>query len=140
MSATKDQERTALEKIWQIVTGLGPDSYIGMAFTGVWEIAEENIDNDFGQSARERWELAREEAEKQKVRADEAEQRAEKAERNAKTYLDGYGVVSDEKEALIQRLSEIERENSDFAGQIKACENQILVLKARLYDYMIQSA
>lgn len=54
MLTAKDQERAALDRIRKIVADLGPDSYIGMAFTGVWEIAESNIDNDFGDSARER--------------------------------------------------------------------------------------
>jgi SMC interacting uncharacterized protein involved in chromosome segregation len=48
--ATKEQERKALEQIREIVKGLGEDSYIGMAFEGCFEIAESNIDNDFGSS------------------------------------------------------------------------------------------
>ena len=32
MAATKEQERKALEKIKKIVTDLGEDSYISMAF------------------------------------------------------------------------------------------------------------
>lgn len=140
MLTTKDQERAALDRIRKIVAELGPDSYIGTAFTGVWEIAESNIDNDFGDSARERWESAREEAEKQKACANEAEQRAEKAQRDASIYLEGFGAVSAERDSLIQRFSEIEKENDDLAGQLRAAEHEILVLKARLYDYMIQSA
>lgn len=45
--STKDQEREALEKIKAIVEALGPDSYIGTALEGCFEIAEENIENDF---------------------------------------------------------------------------------------------
>lgn len=140
MLTTKDEERAALEKIRKIVAELGMDSYIGMAFTGVWEIAESNIDNDFGESAREKWDLAREEAEKQKARANEAEQRAEKAQRDVTTYLEGFSAVSAERDSLIQRFSKIEKENDDLAGQLRAAEHEILVLKARLYDYMVQSA
>lgn len=54
MSATKDQERKALEQIRKIVEGLGPDSYIATAFDGCFEIAEENIDNDFSCSMKQR--------------------------------------------------------------------------------------
>ena len=45
--ATKDQEREALQQIKAMVAGLGPNSYIATAFRGVFDIAEENIDNDF---------------------------------------------------------------------------------------------
>ncbi len=60
--ATKEQERKALAQIRKIVDSLGEDSYIGMAFEGCYEIAEENIDNDFGCSMKQRWESAQKEA------------------------------------------------------------------------------
>lgn len=61
--ATKDQELKALEKIRKIVADLGEGSYIGMAFEGCFEIAEENIGNDFGCSMKQRWEKAQKDAE-----------------------------------------------------------------------------
>lgn len=66
MAATKEQERKALEKIKKIVEELGEDSYIGMAFEGCFEIAEENIENDFGCSMKQRAEHAEKEAAKYK--------------------------------------------------------------------------
>lgn len=51
---TKDQERKALEQIRKIVEGLGPDSYIATAFDGCFEVAEENIENDFACSMKQR--------------------------------------------------------------------------------------
>lgn len=51
---TKEQERKALEQIRKIVDGLGKNSYIGIAFEGCFEIAEENIENDWGCSMKER--------------------------------------------------------------------------------------
>ena len=54
MAATKEQERKALEKIKKFVTDLGEDSYISMAFEGCFEIAEGNIENDFGCSMKQR--------------------------------------------------------------------------------------
>lgn len=47
---TKDQERAALEHIRKIVASLGEDSYIATAFDGAFELAEENIENDWGSS------------------------------------------------------------------------------------------
>lgn len=55
---TKEQERKALEKIRKIVEELGEDSYVGTAFEGCFEIAEENIDNDFACSMKQRAEAA----------------------------------------------------------------------------------
>lgn len=54
----KEQERKALEQIKKIVAGLGEDSYIGTAFEGCFEIAENNIENDFACSMKQRAEAA----------------------------------------------------------------------------------
>lgn len=62
-TATKDQERKALEKIKAIVEALGPDSYIGTALEGCFEIAERNIENDFACSMKRRAEAAERKAE-----------------------------------------------------------------------------
>lgn len=62
--ATKEQERKALDKIRKIVEEIGgADSYIGMAFEGCFEIAEENIENDFACSMKQRVEKAKKYAE-----------------------------------------------------------------------------
>ena len=49
---SKDEERKALAKIKAIVDGLGKDSYVAMAFDGAFEIAEDNINNDFARSVK----------------------------------------------------------------------------------------
>lgn len=56
--STKEQERKALEKIRKIIAELGENSYIGTAFEGCLEDAESNIENDFGESMKSRWESA----------------------------------------------------------------------------------
>lgn len=56
--ATKQQEREALEKIKAIVATLGPRSYVGTALDGCLEDAEVNIENDFGDSMKARWQEA----------------------------------------------------------------------------------
>ena len=68
---TKEQERKALAQIKKIVEGLGEGSYIGTAFEGCFEIAEQNIENDFACSMQQR--------------AESAEFRAEEAEKKIKT-------------------------------------------------------
>lgn len=56
--ATKEQEIKALNKIKKIVTELGTDSYLASAFDGCFEVAEQNIENDFMMSLKERAEIA----------------------------------------------------------------------------------
>ncbi len=63
-ATTKEKERKALEKIKKIVEKLGEDSYIGTAFDGCFEIAEENIENDWMCSMKQRVESASDKARK----------------------------------------------------------------------------
>ena len=59
---TKNDERKALEQIKKIIENLGDDSYIAVAFEGCFEIAEENIHNDFTCSMKQRYDMADKEA------------------------------------------------------------------------------
>lgn len=143
MMATKDQERAALKKIQKIVEDLGENSYIGMAMEGVLEDAEENIENDFGNSWRQRCLLADQKLQKalddKESFREEAEREAEEtgraqAERDeARTELIKTGDAL--KDALISQADlgnklDIER------TKVKALQDQIIHLKAKLYDLM----
>lgn len=61
MITTKEQELKALEQIKRIVNGLGEGSYIAAAFEGCFEMAEDNIGNDFACSMQQRAERAEKE-------------------------------------------------------------------------------
>ena len=63
---TKEQELKALARIEKIVADLGEDSYLSFAFEGCFNIARENIENDFACSMKQRWESACREVESQK--------------------------------------------------------------------------
>ncbi len=71
MSATKEQERNALEKIKKIVSDLGEISYLKTAFDGCFEIAESNIDNDFGESLKDNLEFAEKKIEQLSYRVEQ---------------------------------------------------------------------
>lgn len=58
VQATKEQEREALAKIVKIIEGLGPGSYVGIAFEGCFKDTEDNIENDFGCSMKQKLESA----------------------------------------------------------------------------------
>lgn len=99
--ATKEQERKALEKIKKIVEELGESSYIGMAFEGCFEIAEENIENDFGCSMK---------------------QRAETAEKNAEHFQQAANHFSEEADKLREENEKLEAKvlTLEEAGAIKS--------------------
>lgn len=79
MIATKEQELKALNQIKDIVEGLGHDSYIGIAFAGCFEDAENNIENDFANSMKDRWESAKREVERFRAEAAAISEELDKA-------------------------------------------------------------
>jgi hypothetical protein len=116
---TKEQERKALEKIRKIVEELGENSYVGTAFEGCFEIAEENIDNDFACSMK---------------------QRAEAAEKNVE-------IIADEVMSIKAVVSELTAENEKLkaktlttaeAGTIKAILSHSKFETANLADSSAQ--
>ena len=148
---TKADERKAMEAIRKIVNGLGENSYIGSAMEGVWEIMEDNIDNDFACSMGYRLEEKDREitglkARIAKLESDRAEDKeklremtvaknmAEVAESNAnehveflkKTLLDTDAKVSD----LTARIE-------DMKATARDRDDLIIRLKAKLYDLMV---
>ena len=142
--ATKEQERKALEQIVKIVESLGENSYIGMAMQGMVEDARENIENDFGLSMKDRVE---DEKKKLAIREGQLDKMAKelitlrKEKESALTQLQ---QVTEERTDLWRRLRETEQtgmENLDrltvLRDMCKAQEDQILRLKAKLYDFMV---
>ncbi len=98
---SKDQEREVLQQIKAMVAELGPKSYIATAFRGVFDIAEENIDNDFSGNPVEQ--------------------------------------AQDLGEQLAQRtvqVGQLAEERDKYKALAEAAEAQLVVLKAKLYDYM----
>lgn len=147
MMPTKEQERKALEQIKKILAGLGNNpetSYICRALDGCIDIAEENIENDFADSWRGRWESSekklhdatkdreyfRQEAERQAAftektesekaelqkQLNEARQHAEELRGKSVEYWNMYRTEEDEKDAL---------------------KDEVIKLKAKLYDLIV---
>ena len=65
---SKEQERKALNEIKEILLQLEPDGYVRTAFDGCFQIAEDNINNDFACSMKQRAESAERQAQ-QKIKA-----------------------------------------------------------------------
>lgn len=152
--ATKEMERKALEQIKKIVSELGEDSYIGMAFEGCFEIARTNIDNDWACSMKQKAESAESELKtlRQKA-ADEANHAkavrehlekkladAEQTSRIHTEWIERYnGEIRELKKAADAR-EEAARKMQEVIDRQEAEKEQmameILKLKARLFDLM----
>lgn len=162
---TKEQEIKALNKIKALVAELGEDSYIATAFEGCFEIAEENIENDFACSMKQRVAVAQKRAEEAEERARQAEKRAEKAETDARNYKRGFDDARETRNEWMKAAEEIkakwneaenkladlqekrEEENTgkvielynqtaDLQKQLDEKDLEIIKLKARLFDMM----
>lgn len=138
MTATKAQERKALEQIKEIVAKLGEDSYIATAFEGCFEMAEQNIDNDWAFSP------------KHKINCLES-QMAE-----LKDDVDMWTAKCSERGKALDRVQEDCnywrehcKETQDAYIKEKTCkevlqdkikekDQKIIELKAMLFDYMIK--
>lgn len=140
---TKEQERKALAQIRKIVESLGEDSYVGTAFAGCFEDAEENIENDFAMSMKDRYEAAEKKINEYKQVRDELveenkalEKRAKNAEElfnskvgQADKYYESWKTAEDKAIENWNKFREQEAKNEDL-------QMQIIKLKARLYDMM----
>ena len=143
MATTKDQERAALKKIADIIQGLGPDSYLSAAFDGCIELAEENITNDFMTSYKERSERAyKAELTAKAVQQDQAE-----VIKRLESELKELEQMNDNQRTLIKDLENRLKESQQNAAElvvkdaqkfdkIQELENQLITLKAKLYDLM----
>lgn len=145
--ATKQQERDALAKIRQIVDTLGPESYLATAFEGRFDLAAENIENDWGCSMADRVRRA-------EKRAAELEDKLTKSVKDYEAAHAAAHAVAEEKDAEIAKLKaqltkmqETARwngqrcdEEATAAGEAQrraeAAEAEVIRLKAKLYDYM----
>lgn len=159
--ATKQQERDALAKIRQIVDTLGPESYLAIAFEGCFDLAAENIENDWGCSMADRVRRAEkraEEAEEKRIEAELGYNRmVDKLAESEKDYEAAHAAahaVAEEKDgeiaklkARIQELLEDSKRDCESIGELacrageaqrraEAAEAEVIRLKAKLYDYM----
>lgn len=145
--ATKQQERDALAKIRQIVDTLGPESYLAIAFEGCFDLAAENIENDWGCSMADRVRRA-------EKRAAELEDKLAESVKDYEAAHAAAHAVAEKKDAEIAKLKdqlakmqETARwngqrcdEEATVAGEAQrraeAAEAEVIRLKAKLYDYM----
>lgn len=142
---TKEQERKALEQIRKIVDGLGEGSYIATAFDGCFRDAEENIENDFANSYKDRFEYAQKEIAKWSDKYHEAVgtlKEMKQAKDDAVRLLQQRTDLADEYIAKYQEASKAHteqiQENLKYAAELKDAKQEIITLKAKLYDLLVK--
>lgn len=149
---TKEQEKKALEQIRKIIAGLGKDSYIAIAMDGMIDDAEDNIENDWAMSWKDRavtaskrcekaeTELVKVSKEKAAVQKlyEEAEQ-AIKAETNRANQLaNRITQLNEEMAEAVRMYSEKETREYELNQQLSEKDAEIVKLKAKLYDLMVK--
>lgn len=141
MAATKEQERKVLEQIRKMVEELGTDSYIAMAFEGCFEIAESNIDNDFGCSMKQRAESAERKVETEVQGEKAAEKDRDYFQKKASRLSGIVEELEEEKRNLAKEQREMGEKYSETVSKCKEqqeradrLEDENIRLKAKLYD------
>jgi uncharacterized protein YeeX (DUF496 family) len=146
--ATKQEEKNALLKIQKIVENLGENSYLGMAFEGIWKIAENNIENDFGVSASDY--IKKCELLEHENRSLENKilylQEAHKNEINKQNFnLNNFSKLCDYKDEIMkikeselqeynEKISKYESTITNLSNGIRDLEKENLILKGKIYD------
>lgn len=145
--ATKQQERDALAKIRQIVDTLGPESYLATAFEGCFDLAAENIENDWGCSMADRVRRAEKRAAELEYKLTESVKDYEAAHAAAHAVAEEKDAEIAKLKAQLTKMQETARwngqrcdEEATAAGEAQrraeAAEAEVIRLKAKLYDYM----
>lgn len=143
---TKEQERKALDKIRKIVADLGEGSYLSYAFEGCFELAEENIENDFALSPKDKdafIDRLGEQCDLLKEQLDEAQANLSAAVKDCegwKQLYDNAAALYEQNRSEIQRLNEEAIDLNEEIVQLEKAldikDKEIILLKAKLYDML----
>lgn len=142
--ATKAEEMKALEQIKKIVEGIGgADSYIGQALKGCFEIAKENIENDFWNSYKDSLETARNNLESERLMADTQRKQVadlKKENKRLEAEIEEWKGCSETLKGNWSRADKAATENwkkfREQEDKVEDLQQEIIRLKARLFDMM----
>ena len=143
--ATKKEEREALAKIKKMVEELGEGSYLAAAFKGCFEVAEENIANDWAGSLYDEVECLRDNLEIagdsnlaiQKDR-DEAEKAADLWKAKYENLDKMYKNSLESQKKGYETFCEVLNEREALDKENDALKAEIIDLKVRLCDLMLK--
>lgn len=144
MGKTKAEEREALAKIRAILEGFDPeDTYIGKAFEGCVEQADENLRSDWMMSYKGRYDNVSEQLHAANVRIIELTKTLNQKDDAIARLEDAKNRLSEEIDRLIRTLDHKNAACTDLEGRLAEAKETaddlrqtILELKAKLYDMM----
>lgn len=144
--STKQQELESLKKILEIVVELGLDSYIATAFEGCFEVAKSNIENDFADSMKARWQDADRKLNEANGTIKELRVKLAESEKGYEAAHATAQQIAEEKDAEIASIKN-ELINAgkmadcikEYQRRIEKAEGEIICLKAKLYDCLIKT-
>lgn len=141
MIATKEQERKTLEKIRKMVAELGENSYLASAFTGAFELAERNIEDDAAYTTQ----YYVEQTYKAAAVKTQLEENNKRMQADLEIAWSTLKNKDDKIEELQGRIKDLHEKCHKQAPEINALQEklkvanlEIIALKARLYDYMVK--
>lgn len=146
---TKEQERKALEQIRKIVAELGEGSYIATALDGMFEDAEENIENDFALSWKDRAQTAERRLSElttdynrqiceMSTRRAEAETHAAAMEETAQNRGKELDIVKQARDEWKTAYNKAQAAATEAEVKVEELETEIIRLKAKLYDLIVK--
>ncbi|EGO65403.1 hypothetical protein [Acetonema longum] len=132
---TKEQERKALEEIRQIVADLGEQSYLGSAFTGTFDLAEQNIDFDAAFTMTGQIDVIAEAKAKQAT--EKMQQELDAVIRERDTLRDTCNRWKETHKSALEANANISQDYLDLRDSHEEIKLEVIRLKAKLYDMMM---
>lgn len=126
--ATKQQERDTLEAIKKMVAELGPQSYLGTAFDGCFEDAEDNIDDDAAYSYKGRYEHVRQQLDEARQKIEELKEQLAESQKDYEAAHAAAHAIAEEKDAEIASLRERVLSPDDLTDVIQLVTEKRLAL------------
>lgn len=137
MGKTNAQEREALAKIREILEGFDPeDTYIGKAFEGCIEQAEENLSSDWMMSYKGRYDNVSEQLHAANVRIIELKKTLNQKDDAIARLMDAKNQLSRELEEVKATYAKLDFKLARAKETADGLKQTILELKAKLYDMM----
>lgn len=146
---TKSEELELLKKIENIIREAGPESYISGTFAGVVELAADNIKNDFMCNYKESYEAEQkkvaeietfykgikdqltEEINQLETKLETATKKIQNTEKDRDTFQSQFDKTY---QCWAEAKTEIDKLNKD----LETSNQEIIVLKAKIYDLMFK--
>lgn len=135
MITTKETEANTLQKIRRMVADLGENSYVGAAFDGCFDLAEENIHNDWCLSWKEKYDSLQKDMDELTAEAETLRKENDSMQKDMDGLTAEAETLREENDSMQKKMKELSEPIQDnFTGK----ETQILLdmLNTKIEDEM----